>query len=115
MICFFLRHEEGSTPRFTDRLVLDRTIRAKLGPGGNKLFSILLPSKKKDLFSGSLNLDEDSKNNLRNYSRKQQAMTDELARNYMYTSTQQAAFDEVQWGKIIYLIHLLFFFQIKNL
>jgi len=41
-------------------------------------------------------------------------MTDELARHYMYTSAQQAAFDEVQWGKIIYLIRLLFFFQIKN-
>ena len=35
---FFDRHEQGATgevvPRFTDRLVIDRTLRGRLGPGG---------------------------------------------------------------------------------
>jgi hypothetical protein len=31
---------------------------------------------------------------------------DELARQYMYTSVQQAASDEISWGKIIYLFNL---------
>jgi len=39
-------------------------------------------------------------------------MTDKLAQHFRYTSAQQAAFDEVPWGKIIYLINL-FLFQIK--
>lgn len=67
-------------------------------------------------FLGSLNPDEDgtqARDYLRNYRRlpsqpkftnsprlsKQQSVIDDLARHYMYTSTQQAAFDEVAWGK----------------
>ncbi len=76
-----------------------------------------VPSFLKFLFLGSLNLDEDcqqAKNYLTNTPRKQQnrSMTDKLAQHFMYTSAQQAAFDEVPWGKIIYLINL-FLFQIK--
>jgi hypothetical protein len=98
------RHEQGSSnetlPRFTDRLVLDRSLRGRLGPGG------------------TLNPEEDCKEAelyLRNQGRssapstltyspnKQQPVSDqlkrdELARHFMYTSVQQAAFDEIPWG-----------------
>jgi hypothetical protein len=59
------------------------------------------------LFSGSLNLGEDS-SQFRNYLRdrartppRTNRKIDELARHYMYTSAQQASFDEVPWGKMI--------------
>ena len=82
--------------------------------------SILFTSFQTFLFSGTLNPDEDCKQaenylrsrlssqpNLTYNPRKQQRLKmdqikrDELARHYMYTSVQQAAFDEVPWGKII--------------
>ncbi|CAF0998887.1 unnamed protein product [Rotaria sordida] len=99
-----LRHEQGPSgeivPRFTHRLVLDGPLRGRLGPGG------------------TLNSEEDCKE-AENYLRSQgrlsapstltynpstqqqyvstQMKRDELARHFMYTSTQQAAFDEVPW------------------
>jgi hypothetical protein len=57
--------------------------------------------------SGSLNLDETSQQ-FRDYLRDRvrpppytNQKVDELARHYMYTSAQQAASDEVAWGKMI--------------
>ena len=59
-------------------------------------------------FLGSLNLGEDDGEQFRRYLRdrartppRTNRKTDELARRYMYTSAQQAAFDEVPWGKMI--------------
>lgn len=105
---------EGSNndviPRFTDRLVLDRALRGRLGPGG------------------TLNPDEDCKeaeNYLRNHgpssapatltykpnkqekSVADQTKRDELARRFMYTSVQQAAFDEIPWG--LFNLIIIFF------
>ncbi|CAF3267845.1 unnamed protein product [Rotaria socialis] len=101
-----LRHEQGANgeivPRFTDRLVIDRTLRGRLGPGG------------------TLNPEEDcreAENYLRSQGRlsaptttpltynpnkqqlsvNEQLKRDETARHYMYTSSQQAAYDEVPW------------------
>lgn len=112
---FFSRYQEGSTneliPRFTDRLVVDRPLRGRLGPGG------------------MLNPDEDCKqaeNYLRSHGRlsapatltyqpsnqglsvADQMKRDELARRYMYTSTQQAAFDELPWGRCLNFSPFLF-------
>lgn len=111
----FCRYQESSTneliPRFTDRLVVDRSLRGRLGPGG------------------TLNPDEDCKeaeNYLRAHGRLSapatltyqpsnqglsvgdQAKRDELARRYMYTSIQQAAFDELPWGLSLNLTTLVF-------
>ncbi|CAF1580744.1 unnamed protein product [Rotaria magnacalcarata] len=101
-----LRHEQGANgeivPRFTDRLVIDRALRGRLGPGG------------------TLNPEEDcreAENYLRSQGRlsapttttltynpnkqqlsvNEQLKRDEIARHYMYTSSQQAAYDEVPW------------------
>jgi hypothetical protein len=120
----FFRHDQdsknGVVPRFTDRLVIDRSLRGRLGPGG-KFLSFLFPSKELFYFhfKGTLNPEEDCKeaeNYLRNQgrlsapstltynpSKQQQSVSDqtrrdELARHFMYTSVQQAAFDEVPWG-----------------
>lgn len=127
-VCF--RHEQGSNneivPRFTDRSVLNRTLRGRLGPGGMFLYFDLLFQFL--CLSGSLNPDEDTKQ-ARDYLRtrgrlssqpkltnspriqQQRSITDELARHYMYTSTQQAAFDEVAWGKIVDSLKNVFCFD----
>lgn len=39
---------------------------------------------------------------------------DELARHFMYTSTQQAAFDEVTWGIVLFLPYLVLRFGINR-
>ncbi|CAF1053580.1 unnamed protein product [Rotaria sordida] len=91
-----LRHEQGLdneiVPRFSDRLVLDQTIRNRLS------FGDTLNSKEDCLRNQSL------QSNL-TYNRKQQQQglktnrlnRNELANHFIYTSMQQAAFDEIPW------------------
>ncbi|UJR36925.1 hypothetical protein I4U23_029637 [Adineta vaga] len=98
-----LRHEQGPTeeivPRFTERLVTDRVLRGRLGPGGT-----LIPEedcreaenylRKIGRSSAPASLAQHSR---LHQSGNQLSKRDELARRFMYTSTQQAAFDEVAW------------------
>ena len=91
--------------------MVDRSLRGRLGPGG------------------TLNPEEDCKeaeNYIRAHGRPStsapltyqpsssglsvadQAKRDEMARRFMYTSTQQAAYDEVPWG---WFKCLMFFFR----
>ncbi|CAF1295446.1 unnamed protein product [Rotaria sp. Silwood1] len=90
-----LRHEQDSdkeiVPRFTDRLVLDRTIRSRLGPGGT-----LNPGE-------DCKQAEDYLRNLTSNSKQQKSLKmnelhrNQLAHHFMCTSMQQAAFDEIPW------------------
>ncbi|CAF1626279.1 unnamed protein product [Adineta ricciae] len=98
-----LRHDQGPTeeivPRYTERLVTDRALRGRLGPGG-----VLIPEedcreaeiylRKLGRSSAPASLVQQSR---LNQSGNQLSKRDELARRFMYTSTQQAAFDEVAW------------------
>ena len=116
------RHAQGPAgevvPRFTDRLVIDRVLRGRLGPGGNTDF-FFIDVHRSFLDLGTLNPEEDcrqAEKYLRSQGRStapasstyvprnhQHSVDDEmkrdaLARRFMYTSTQQAAYDEVPWG-----------------
>ena len=125
---------------FINRSIPDRRVRCQLGPGGNMLVSISLnfPMTSFPIFLsmlGTLNPGEDGKqtvNYLRKYHylpsqhnlsyiprrqqylKKQELERDELARHYMYTSVQQAAFDDIAWGKITQIINLLNHSQIDD-
>ncbi|CAF4255657.1 unnamed protein product [Rotaria sp. Silwood2] len=99
-----LRHEQGPSgdivPRFTDRLVLDRPLRGRLGPGGTlnpeedcKEAENYLRSQGRLSAPATLTYDQSTQQQYAS----SQLRRDELARHFMYTSAQQAAFDEVPW------------------
>ncbi|CAF3588534.1 unnamed protein product [Adineta steineri] len=97
-----LRHDQGPggevVPRFTERLVTDRALRGRLGPGG-----ILNPEEDcREAENYLRNIGRLSAPASLSHSRKHESGShlsrrDELARRFMYTSTQQAAIDEVPW------------------
>ena len=118
------RHEQGPNgevvPRYADRLVLDGTLRGRLGPGGRLLLLSTRSVTPQSMFLGILNPDEDCRQaeaylkhrarlsappmlthnpSGQQRSSNDQQKRDELARHFTYTSVQQAAYDEVPWGR----------------
>lgn len=96
-LLFFCRHDQGPNgeivSRFTDRAVPDRAVRARIALGRRFLYSLCL-------FCTSFHLGSFNARTNRNSYRAPETV-DDMARRYMYTSAQQAASDEVAWGKIM--------------
>ena len=94
---FCCRHDQGPNgeivSRFTDRAVPDRAVRARIALGRRFFdsFSHFCTSVHLGSFNARTNRD--------NY--RTPETVDDMARRYMYTSAQQAASDEVAWGKIM--------------
>lgn len=115
------RHEQGSSnetlPRFTDRLVLDRSLRGRLGPGGTlnpeedcKEAEIYLRNQGRSSAPSTLTYNPSGQQQQQSVS--DQLKRDELARHFMYTSVQQAAFDEIPWGLLKCISLRNFFFAL---
>ncbi|CAF2788538.1 unnamed protein product [Rotaria sp. Silwood2] len=91
-----LRHEQGPNneivPRFTDRLVLDQTIR-------NRLNSNCALNRTEDCKQTDDDLQNRSLQSNLTYNPKQQQELNRnaIAHHFIYTSMQQAAFDEIPW------------------
>ncbi|CAF1293835.1 unnamed protein product [Rotaria magnacalcarata] len=105
-----LRHEKGPdheiVPRFTDRLVSDRVIRARLGPGGalnpeEDCRQAVEYLQSQYLSYSEPNLAYSPRQKQQQQQQQESIMNelkrDELARQYMYTSVQQASYDDVPW------------------
>lgn len=96
--------------RFTDRAVSDRAVRARIALGRRFLYSF------QSLFCTSSHLGSFNARTNRESYRNSETM-DDMARRYMYTSSQQAASDEVAWGKIMLTLRppmTPFLFRFKN-
>lgn len=85
--------DQRSVARYTDRAVSDQVVRTRIGPGGGINANELGEKTKAYLRNG------DRLPTQMPFRKQPRSTVDDLARHYMYTSTQQAAFDEVAWGK----------------